>query len=284
MITKCHAMVRGSSLRITELNKAGGFDPESFRYASSKSVASIRINEVVEDPTSELLRNDEDEPRLRLATTPDPIRYTVDADFLRCDPGILNLITGVPLVYNAAGDVAGFDAKTRLPVKSFAFEVWSRLAGTSCAATPGGGEGAGGGFGEGDFGDMPFGGGGDGGLGNRQWGYTLMPFLKGGYLSGFTFQADGAVSFNLRNAKMQRRSKWFAGPHGDVLGPETIDLGRTLYRTFITQIQPPVEVNGIIEVVEPVIDGGNAASAGTGTLDGEFAVTSDDVVDGGDAQ
>jgi hypothetical protein len=218
----------------------------------SKFVSKITINEITEERSNELIRNEEDQPRLRLFSPTDLIRYTADIDFVRCDPGILHLVTGVPLAYNADGDVTGFDYNTRLPMKAFALEVWSKITGSACED------------------------------GTRQWGRTTMPFLKGGYVSGFSFTPDGRVSFNLRNAKMQRAPKWAKGPYGDE--PDLPAVSRNLMiRTYLSSVQPPVTEEGIIEVLEPVIDNGDAFDPGTGTLDGQFVVTSSDVVDGGGA-
>ena len=97
MSTECYAMIRGSALRVTKLDSCGEVtDPVQFGV--SKSVVRVTINEVVEGGGQELLRNDEDEPRLNFTKSDEMIRYTADIDFLRVDPGVLNLVTGVPVV------------------------------------------------------------------------------------------------------------------------------------------------------------------------------------------
>lgn len=238
MSTTCYAMVRGSAIRVTNLDRCGDVgDPVT--YAVSKSVASVRINDVVESGVTDTLRTDEDEIRMRLVQSDTTIRYLVDVDFLRVDPGLLSIVTGVPMVTNDAGDVVGFDSVPRLPAKAFALEVWSRLADSSCT---------------------------DG----RKWGYTVFPFLKGGYVSGFTF-ANSRVSFNLRGAQSRKSDRWGVGPY-DLEGPWRrllTDVSRnTPWRTTVTTGAPPTEQPGI-QTYEDVIYGGSA-------------VTSDDVIDGND--
>ena len=182
MSTECYSLIRGSGFRATRLTARGEL-PETIEFATSKSVVNIQIDEVTEGGVNDLIRTDlEDEPRIRFTRAAQTIRYDTGIKFLRVDPGVLNLVAGVPLVENAAGDVAGFDAQTRLSAASFALEVWSRLAGNRCAD------------------------------GTPRYGYTLLPFLKGGILSGFVF-SNGLVSFNLVGARARRNSKWNVGPY-----------------------------------------------------------------------
>jgi hypothetical protein len=271
MTTECYAMVRGSAIRVTELGKRGQI-PDTIRFATSKSVAKVVINEVVESGGNERLDSDTDDntPRLRLAKSDQTIQYKADIDFLRVDPGVLSLVAGVPLVYDSGGggfggdafgedpfggvvgNVVGFDSKTRMLPVSFALEVWTKLAGNPCAG------------------------------GQRQYGYTLFPFLKGGYLSGVTF-ANGLVSFNLRGAQTRRVSRWGVGPF-DLEGPYerlTTDVSRnTLFRQLLTTAPPPTEVCGIQETTD-VLEGGTATMTTPDVVDGEFVDTSPWIVEGG---
>lgn len=234
-------MVRGAALRTTALKPCGTI-PDEITYAASKSVISVRINEVVESGRNELLRTEEDVPRLHFVQSDQTIRYRLDINFARVDPEMLNLIASVPVVANAAGDLVGFDSDTRLPVAAFGLEVWSRLAGRDCVD------------------------------GQRQWGYTVFPYLKGGTLTGFTF-ANGLVSFNVVGAQTRRVVRWGVGPY-DLEGPfrrllEPVS-GNTAWRTMVTTAPPPEETQGVV-TVQDEIDGGTAS------------VTSSDEIDGGDA-
>lgn len=254
MATKCYAMVRGSAVRITGLERNGGFGAP-IRFVTSKSVATVTINEVTESASNELTRaEDADESRLHLVRDEQIIRYTVDVDFLRADPGALGLIAGVPLAYNSAGDVVGFDSETRRPAASFALEVWSKLAGDACAE------------------------------GEREYGYTVFPFLRGGYLSGFTF-SNGLVSFKLRGAQTRKVPRWGVGPF-DLEGPHErlteVVSRNTMFRNLITTAMPPTEQNGVQEATD-VIEGGSADATSADVIDGEFVETSVWIVEGGRA-
>ena len=263
MDTTCYAMVRGSGIRLTDLDSTGRFSAEEIRYATSKSVVSIQINEVTESGGNELIRNDEDEPRLHFVTNDTMVRFDADINFLRCDPEILQLITGVQLAYNASGDIVGFDATTRLPAKSFALEVWSRLTGVACIA-----DAVAEGFGQFNFGEGSFGED-EPALTGRPYGYTLFPFLKGGTVGGFVF-SNGLVSFNVKGARTQRGSKWGVGPY-DLEGPfmRLLEPGsrNTAWRSFVTTAQPPQAFPGV-GTFEDIIYGGDVFGSSPDILNG----------------
>jgi hypothetical protein len=218
-------------------------------------VTRVTVNEVTDGGSSEVQRNTNDESRVLMVDATIPIRNTLGIEFIRTDPGILSLVSGVPMVTNAAGDTVGFDTATRVPATAFALEVWSRLAGA---------------------GDCE---------GTQRWGYTLFPFLKGGVLGGFKF-ADNTVSFSLTRAQSRRASQWGVGPY-DLEGPfrRLLDpvSGNTSTRQFITTSPPPTQTDGVVEF-EDVIDGGTATMTTPDVIDGGTAVvTTPWIIDGGRA-
>ena len=299
MATQCYAQVRGSALRVTGLKPCGSL-PDAVSYGVSKSVADVRISEVIDPGSNELLRTsseNNEEARLHFVRSDDVIRYTADIKFLRVDPGLLSLMAPITLVYgpdavigygeggfgeggfggyvDPSGTVVGFDSDTRLPAKAFALEVWTKLAGQVCAD------------------------------GSRKYGYTLFPFLKGGVLGGFEF-SNGLVSFTLRSAQTRVGSKWGYGPWnlsqsyypwdvggwdmgewaGEADGVERLTSTikrRVHWRQTIVDLAPPVQTDGV-QTFYDVIDNGTAADPGTGVLDGQTAgFTSTDNVSGNGA-
>lgn len=220
-------MVRGSTIRVTGLNRKGQIPADQpVQFVASRSVVKVSLTEVTESGSNEVLRSDIDRPRVSLKTEEEVLGYGVDVDLLRVDPGLLYLMAGVPLATNAAGDVVGFDSKTKVPAASFGLEVWSKLIGEACA---------------------------DG----QRWGYTLMPWLAGGYLSGFAFEKN-VVSFNLRGARTQRGSDWCVGPydftgwHERLLDPVS---GNDSLRTQVMVAPPPAEQCGITAFEDCISNG-----------------------------
>lgn len=268
----CFAPVRGSAIRVTSLTSRGQV-PSLVEYVTSKSVIKIAVTEVIESGNSEIIKNPDEKRRLRIIRNPTPIRHKVDIEFLRVDPEMLRLVAGVDLVYKRVdgfglmpfgiapfgdsdkGDVVGFDSGTNLRATSFALEVWSKLDNASARpTTPLTG------FDDAPFDTEPF----DtpniaevATCGIRRWGYTLFPFLRGGRLSGFTFE-NGLVSFNLIGAQTRRNPGWGVGPH-DLTGPfqrlESPVSRNTSWRMFVTEAQPPAEACGVQYLVD-VIDNG----------------------------
>lgn len=224
MSTTCYAVIRGSTLRVTALSPKGAVTDPSIAYAVSRSVTKVTINETTDAATGGVERDEYDRPRIALPDITDLIGYQVDVSFIRVDPGFLSLLTGLPLVLNAAGDVAGFDMQTRLPVVAFALEVWSKLANS------------------------------------QQWGYTLFPNLRGGYMQGYTIE-DDLVSFTVTNANSRNGALWSSGPY-DVYGPfERLDKpvsGNDAWRQMVVDQAPPAQTDGIKTFIDS-IDNGTAA-------------------------
>ena len=241
-------MLRGSAIRATALDKRG-YVTNPVRTAASISVSSIEVMENVSESGNEVLKNPQGEGRVHLVKTALPLWYSVDIRFLRVDPGLFSLVSGVNPVQDAFGNITGFDSAPKTPATSFALEVWSSVKTEPSPKM---------GFGAGPFGSMPFGDSvGDDPLpcGTREWGYTLFPLLKGGRLSGFDFK-NGLVSFSLIGAKTMRNPKWGTGPHD--LGELNTRLpdpvgSRVSWRNTLTLAQPPEQTNGIVEFIDPLV-------------------------------
>lgn len=239
MSTECYAQVRGSAIRVTGLDRCGDL-PDEIQYAVSKSVVKVSIEEVADGGSDQMLRNDAGKRRLRLVRPEQTVKYVANIEFNRVDPGLLNLITGVPLVTadrvwgfgempfgvgpfggsyavgpGADGDVVGYDMKTRLVPRAFALEVWTRLQGRDCAG---------------------------------KWGYTVFPFLKGGRLSGFRYDRGGSVSFTVADASTLRGGSWGTGPYDIDSGPLAALDWDTGFRNLIVDEAPPDQTDGVVSL------------------------------------
>lgn len=218
MATKCYAQVRGSVIRVTRLDSCGNPDPGASAVVVSKRISTVTIDEVTDDGTNIRERNFGDELCIVDDAFTQIIGYTVDLALCGVDPDLVSLITGQPVVTNAAGDIVGFDATTDIDLDSFGFavEVWSRIAGSACDAS-----------------------------GFRPWGYTVFPFLKGGRVGGFSFE-NGAVQFTLSGAQTRDGNGWGVGPFDvdrdetDAPAPLNVALGtNTHYRNILVTLDPP---------------------------------------------
>jgi hypothetical protein len=216
--TKCYAQVRGSVIRVTRLDSCGNPDPGASAVVVSKRISTVTIDEVTEDGTNIRERNFADELCIVDDAFTSIIGYTADIALCGVDPALVSLLTGQPTVMNAAGDIVGFDATSTVDLDSFGFalEVWSRIAGSACDAS-----------------------------GNRPWGYTVFPFLKGGRLGGFSFE-NGAVQFTISGAQTRDGNGWGVGPFdvdrddANAASPLTDPVSEnTHYRNILVTLDPP---------------------------------------------
>lgn len=218
MTTKCYAQVRGRVIRVTRLDSCGNPDPGASAVVVSKRVSTVTIDEVTDDGTNIRERNFGDELCIVDDAFSQIIGYTADINLCGVDPELVSLLTGQPVVTNAAGDIVGFDATTNIDLDSFGFslEVWSRIAGAACDPS-----------------------------GFRPWGYTLFPFLKGGRIGGFSFE-NGPVSFTISGAQTRDGNGWGVGPfdvdRDETTAPSPLNSAigvNTHYRNIMVTLDPP---------------------------------------------
>lgn len=218
MATKCYAQVRGSVIRVTKLDACGVPDPGASAVVVSKKVSTVTIDEVTDDGTNIRERNFADELCVVDDAFTSILGYTADTALCGVDPDLVSLFTGQPTVANAGGDIVGFDATTDVNLDSFGFalEVWSKIAGAACDPS-----------------------------GNRLWGYTVFPFLKGGRLGGFSFE-NGAVQFTISGAQTRDGNGWGVGPYdvdrddSDAPSPLNTPLSvNTHFRNILVSLDPP---------------------------------------------
>lgn len=217
--TQCYAQVRGSVIRATRLDSCGHPDPGQSAVVVSKRISTITVNELTDDGTNIRERNFAGELQIVDDAYTETLGWTVDAELCGVDPALVSLLTKQPVVLNAAGEVVGFDATTHIDLDSFGFalEVWSKIAGAACDAS-----------------------------GRRKWGYTPFGFLKGGRISGFSFE-NGAVKFSISGARTIDGSVWGVGPFdvdrngaGTPVPMLTPLTATTHFRNTLVTLDPPV--------------------------------------------
>lgn len=223
MATKPFAPVRGKVIRVTRLDACGNPDPGMSAVSVSKRISSVGLEELTEDSTDIVDRNFGDEICVEDRGFASILGYSAEIALCGVDPDMISIFTGQPVVRNAAGDVVGFDAMTNIDLDSFGFsvEIWSRLAGSACDV-----------------------------LGNRAWGYTVLPFLKGGRLGGFTIE-NAAVQFTITGAQTRNQNGWGVGPYdvdrdaGGLPAPLFTPLDPFAhYRATQVTLDPPLPVDG----------------------------------------
>lgn len=220
--TKCFAQVRGSVIRVTRLDACGDIIEGLTSTVVSKRISTITIDKVSEDGTDIRDKNFGDELCIVDDGYESLIGYSANTALCGVDPDLISIFTGQPVVKNLQGDVVGFDADTGIDLDGFGFalEMWTKIAGGQCDPN-----------------------------GNRYWGYTVLPFLKGGTLGGFSVE-NGAVNFSIEGARTRDGNRWGVGPYDVDLsagtapaplpGPLFTPLKpNTAYRNILVSLDPP---------------------------------------------
>jgi hypothetical protein len=255
MPTKCLSLVKGRRIRLTRLDGCGRPVYGDCSTAVSRGFISVSFTANTTESDEISVTNAAGEICVFEPSETSLTGYAVEIAFCEVDPELFSLVTGQPVVLDAAGNAIGFDidTKTSLTGQGFALELWAgSAAGDACAT-----EGA-----------------------QGSYGYLLLPFLQGGIVGDFTVE-NGAVTFTLTGANTRDGNSWGVGPYSDIQigvggepGPMLTPIGTTVaLRTILTDVAPPEAVCGC----RPLLDASlPALTAVTGTaigLDVDFDVT-----------
>jgi len=189
MTTKCFPLIRGRALRVTRLDGCGNpvLGPDSTIVSDGFITVGWTAN--TDEGTEINVTNAAG--RTCILDTPAPkfTGYTLQVEFCGVDPDLISMMTGQDTVLDGDGNAVGFGMDTQVDadLSGFALEVWSNVPAAACE--PGQ---------------------------SVQYGYFLVPFLKGGTLGDFTIGND-AVNFTLSGANSKDGNGWGVGPYDVVL-------------------------------------------------------------------
>src|SRR5262245_46444658 len=130
MDSRRYALVRGRALRATKLNGCGGvvLGPDS--VVTTNGFISVGLTPNVEEGQAISVTNAAGDVCVLDQPTPKFTSWTVVVTLCGVDPALFHLLTGQPLVLNAAGDEAvGFRVNSKVDVdkSGFAMELWSNV-------------------------------------------------------------------------------------------------------------------------------------------------------------
>lgn len=149
--------------------------------------------------------------------------FGLEIIFCDVDPVMYHLLTGQPIVLDAAGNPVGgkVNSKVDLNDTGFALELWTRVSGLACA--PGVAQ---------------------------VGGYMLWPFVKGGILGDLTIE-NGAINFTITGATTRDGVNWGVGPYDVTLDEDGQEVpllepadANDHYIFFPTYVAPPAIVEG----------------------------------------
>jgi hypothetical protein len=202
MPSTCFTLVRGRAMRVTRLNACGDpvFGPAS--TVASEGFISVALTANTEE--GETITQTNANGKICISDQPAPTftGYSVEVQFCNVDPDLYALMTGQAIVLDdstPAPVTVGFQVNSdvNLDDSGFALELWSGVPGAACGVG-----------------------------GDPQYGYLLIPFLKGGVIGDFTIE-NAAITFTITGANSKDGTSWGVGPY-DVLKETTGAAGPLL--------------------------------------------------------
>jgi hypothetical protein len=223
-------LVRGHAMRVTALDGCGLPDYGADNMAVSEGFVSVALTANVNEPEEIVVTNANGKTCVRDTGSPEFQGYTAEITFCDVTPCLFSLITGQPVVLDAAGEAAGFrmNSSINLTGKAFGLEVWMGVPGVACSGDAG------------------------------SYGYLLLPFLTGGVVGDFTIE-NAAITFTITGAITKEGNNWDVGPYNvtmDVTGlipsplPDPLDPDDHLYVIY-TEVAPPAPTDGCAALVDP---------------------------------
>jgi hypothetical protein len=247
--SKCFSLVRGRVMRVTRLDGCGAvvLGPDS--QVVSDGFISVALTAQTDEGTAISVTNAAGKVCISDEPCPTFTGYDIAVEFCGVDPALIAIMTGQPVVNDAAGETAiGFRMNSAIDAcdSGFALEVWSQVPAAVCEA---GSEGS--------------------------YGYFLVPFVKGGIIGDFTI-ANDVVNFTLSGAKSKDGSAWGVGPYNvtrdetNLPAPLNVAIDSNDHLDMeLTTVAPPDAACGSVALGTPA-SGAEAGTPGTFTPDNSY--------------
>jgi len=239
MAGKSFPLVRGRTMRVTKVDGCCAPAYGDDNMVVTDGFVSVALTANITEPEEIVVTNANGQTCVRDPGCPEFNGYGVELTFCDVSPCLFSIVTGQPVVTNAAGDAVGFRMNSDVSIcgQGFALEVWMGVPGVACS--------------------------GEGGA----YGYLLLPCLQSGVIGDFTIE-NAAVTFTVTGASTKDGNGWGTGPYQVVEDdanqpaylPDPLDANDHLYVSF-TEIAPPDPTDGCAPLVPP--SGGTAATITT---------------------
>lgn len=221
---KCFSLVRGRAMRVTKLDGCGNPVPGVGSTIVSDGFVSVALTANTEEGTTISVQNAAGKTCILDEPCPTFTGYSVEVSFCMVDPGLFAMMAGQKSVLDSTGAAVGFQMDSAIDAceSGFALELWSNVPAAACEA----------------------------GATQGQFGYMLVPFLRGGVLGDFTV-ANDAINFTLSGANSKDGNGWGSGPYDvidDGTGPapllDPLPSTNHLHMQLTTVPPPEVECGG----------------------------------------
>lgn len=250
--SKCFPLVRGRVMRATRLDACGRIADRACTSITTEGFVSVALTANIDEGEDISVPNAAGRTCVKDEADPVHNGYGVAITFCDVDPQLYAMMTNQSVVYDLTGTAVGFRVNTGVKTgdANFALEVWSNVPGVAC--------------------DDPNAAG--------SFGYTLLPYIKGGVLGDFTIE-NAAVSFTLTNAATKDGTAWGTGPYNVVpsvggtnevqtITTTGVPTGGTFTLTAEGETTSPIAYNATAAVVQSALLALTAFSTGDVTVTG----------------
>lgn len=247
------SLIRGRRLRATKVDRCGNpvLGPRSRLVTKGFITLTFTPNNETTDAIT--VTNASGEQCISEPAQPRFVNGTVAGTFCKVMPDLFSMLTGMPTVRSADDlEAIGIRLNSRVDIDASAagLEVWSSVPQAVCGVS-----------------------------GLPDYGYSIMPFVKGGVLSGITWE-NGALTFGIEGATTRDGTAWAAGPYDVELDENGVPgpLNRPLdaydhFEMIKVQVAPPEPTDGPVALGVPAT-GFTAGSPATPTPTNSYAPTS----------
>lgn len=252
-VTKPASWVRGRRYRITRLDECGNPVYGDNGQIVVDGVVTATYSANTNDTDEIRVTNSNGDTCLLEPAETSLESYTLEIEFCGLNPDVFNMLTGMPVDYDASGAAVGLRVDVGVSLESFAFalEVWTGVAGDDAC----------------------------GEVGTVNYGYLLADFVKGGHLSDFEVQND-AINFTVSDATTRSGGSWGVGPYnviadaddnpGKLLSPMTKTEQLLLTKTTVA---PPAAFDEARPLLNPSWTALTTITAVPTDLDVDFSVS-----------
>lgn len=213
----CLKPIRGNVMRLTKVDSCGSPIHAAKAYAVSDGFVSVELKAAVESGTEYKVKGANDKFIINTLGRSQVKWWDVTINFVGVDPELFAIATGAPLVLDDSATPQTVGVRGRTDVyQDFALEVWTDLDGQACVG------------------------------GNVAYGYSILPWITGGYIGDWTFE-NAALTMPISGARTQAGSQWGVGPYNVNKGmqdglskPLLTPIGATDHFDFhATYLAPP---------------------------------------------
>lgn len=238
--SKNTSYLRGRRMRATVLDSSGAPVYGEDSVVVTKGFITVAFTTVTQEGEAITVTNAAGESCVAETATPTMDGFTVEGTFCEVDFRLFEILTGQRVLLDDDGVAIGIAESTDvdLATVNFALELWlgSKIAG--------------------------------------EWGYVLVPFLRGGIIGDVTIE-NAAVTFTITGLVTKGGAKWGKGPYAvQTVGGVAAELKDAVtaaeHRRWLSvDVAPP----GVLEGSQPLLDPTDAAVTDiTATVTGKSVV------------